>query len=159
MVYIYDYPMSSLTGDMVILRSKGFNSFDVLMVTRKNEPFAGKLAIVGGFVNPDETFRDAAIRECAEEVHINATQYEIHPAGYADEPYRDPRGRVISGIFYIVVPSDVDYKADDDALSAEWVDDDYFDDASEKYSKGMFAFDHLDIVRRVLHAEKRRYVR
>ena len=39
----------------------------IVLIRRKNEPFKGKLAIPGGFVNEGELIEDRAIKEAKEE--------------------------------------------------------------------------------------------
>ena len=54
-----------LTVDVIVTGKEG-----VLLIRRKNEPYKGKWALVGGFVNYGETVEQAAIRECKEEIGV-----------------------------------------------------------------------------------------
>lgn len=70
----------------------------ILMVKRNNHPFIGQWALPGGFVNIDESIKDAAKRELFEETGIDVEMEGI----YMEQLYtwgevnRDPRMRVIS---------------------------------------------------------------
>ena len=50
------------TVDAILQKGSG-----VLMIRRKKEPFKGRLALPGGFVNEGETAEDAVRREVREE--------------------------------------------------------------------------------------------
>ncbi|MDY0287165.1 MAG: NUDIX domain-containing protein, partial [Bacteroidales bacterium] len=66
MHYTYKYPRPCVAADaaIVCLTSQGA---DVLLIQRKNEPYKGKWALPGGFVEMDETCDRAAERELEEE--------------------------------------------------------------------------------------------
>ncbi|MDJ1157752.1 NUDIX hydrolase [Chelatococcus sp. SYSU_G07232] len=67
-----------------------FRDGRVLLAARANPPMAGRFSLPGGLVEPGETLREAALRELAEEVGIEA---EI--IGFADHVEvveRDERG-------------------------------------------------------------------
>lgn len=49
--------------------------FDILVVTRKNDPFKGMLDLPGGFVDTNETLEEALIREINEELDINISPF------------------------------------------------------------------------------------
>ena len=70
MPYTYRYPRPSLTADCVVF---GLDQKDlkVLLIERDREPFAGKWALPGGFVDEDETPEEAARRELAEETGLS----------------------------------------------------------------------------------------
>lgn len=54
MSYTYKYPHFTVTVDNVIFNLKDPNNPKVLLITRKNEPFKGKLALPGGFLDVDD---------------------------------------------------------------------------------------------------------
>lgn len=80
---------------------------------------AGKWALPGGFVNPDETAYESARRELMEETGVK----DIHLKHYGvyDTPGRDPRGWIISNAHYAIVPEHQlqERKANDDAIEVE----------------------------------------
>ncbi len=81
-----------LTVDVIVTGKEG-----VLLVKRKNEPYKGKWALVGGFVNYGETVEQAAIRECKEETGLDIELEKL--VGVYSDPNRDPRGHVVSVCF------------------------------------------------------------
>jgi 8-oxo-dGTP diphosphatase len=64
----------------------------VVLLERAHAPFEGKWALPGGFVDPDETAREACVREVAEEVGLDVAVTEF--VGLYDDPDRDERGTV-----------------------------------------------------------------
>jgi len=114
----YEYPRPAVTAD-AILWTFGERGWRVLLIQRKSEPFAGRWAIPGGFVNPDEPPRDAAIRELHEETNVVAADF--HEVGVFGEKDRDPRGWTISNAFYALLPEGaVRARAGDDASRTRW---------------------------------------
>lgn len=110
-----DFPRPSLTVDCVVFRGA-----EVLLIRRKGEPFAGQLALPGGFVNEGETVEMAATRELYEETGLLNVPKKL--IGVFSEPGRDPRGWVVSVAYMAdVTDLDVTVRAGDDAASAEWV--------------------------------------
>lgn len=87
--------------DLVVLTVR-HGALAALLRRRAAPPFAGELALPGGFLRPDEDLRDAAARELA-----GSTGLTGHPveqlAGYA-APGRDPRGRVLTVGHLALVP-------------------------------------------------------
>ena len=85
---------------------------------RRGEPFAGRWAIPGGFVEPDESLDDAAARELHEETSVaNVFLEQLYTFG---APQRDPRGRVISVADYALLRHAPEVSAADDAADARW---------------------------------------
>lgn len=113
----------------------------VLFIRRLNDPFKDQLAFPGGFVEPDETVEQAAVRELAEETGISASAYRPRLIGIWADPRRDPRGRVISAAYRLDVgTADLQKaKAGDDAKALVWL-------TQEEATKSALAFDHNDIL-------------
>src|SRR3989338_123510 len=91
----------------------------VLLIRRKQEPFVGKYALPGGFVEAAESAEEAVLRELQEETgveNIFLKQLKAYTA-----PRRDPRGRVVSVAFMALISPEYNLTAASDALSAEWV--------------------------------------
>jgi 8-oxo-dGTP diphosphatase len=141
--YYYDYRMPSLVVDLVVTAA---NKKRLLLVERKQDPWKGCLALPGGFMEIDELIIDAARRELKEETGIIANVLTL--VGWYDEPYRDPRGRIVSVAFHIdcgdVIP---DVKGMDDVRNAMWVTQSSYCDL---VSKLRIAADHTNIIGDVL---------
>ncbi len=123
-------PTPSLTTDCVVLGPED----RVLLVRRKNPPFAGSYALPGGFVDVGETVEDACRRELLEETGVKAGKLAL--LGVYSDPRRDPRGHTVSVVFLTRVAS-VKAKAGDDAAAVEWVKD---------WRSVRLAFDHAKIL-------------
>jgi 8-oxo-dGTP diphosphatase len=136
MPYTYRYPRPALTVDCVIF---GVDEEDlkVLLIQRKQHPFAGWWAFPGGFVNVGETPEQAAKRELEEETGLAGVDLEqLHTFG---EPDRDPREHVVSVVHYgLVNIRGRRIRAADDARNAGWFP--VLDPPS-------LAFDHAKILR------------
>lgn len=134
MTYTYKYPRPALTVDCVVF---GLDEDDlkVLLIQRGNEPFAGKWALPGGFVQLEETLEQAAMRELREETGLTRVFLEqLYTFGAL---HRDPRERVISVAYYALVQLGVHrVHASTDARDAAWF---ALDDLPD------LAFDHADI--------------
>jgi 8-oxo-dGTP diphosphatase len=100
--YCYDYPRPAVTVDLVVF-ALADDGLRMLLIRRKHDPFAGKLAIPGGFLNMDEPVETAARRELHEETGL-ADVGQLGFLGYFDAPNRDPRGRTISFAFVATIP-------------------------------------------------------
>ena len=61
MPHTYDYPRPSVTADVVLVSTE--EPPRVLLVKRKHDPFAGKWALPGGFIDMDEGLEATARRE------------------------------------------------------------------------------------------------
>ncbi|MFP4394900.1 MAG: NUDIX domain-containing protein [Anaerolineales bacterium] len=119
MVYTYDYPRPMLTVDVVLWR-QGASGREVLLIERKYPPFAGRWALPGGFVEPEERLAHAALRELREETGV--AEIEIRQLAAFGAPGRDPRGWTVSVVFYGRLPQGetLEVVAGDDAADAAW---------------------------------------
>ncbi|WP_042345179.1 NUDIX hydrolase [Bacillus massiliigorillae] len=103
----------------------------------------GKWALPGGFIQPDESAYEGAVRELLEETTISGVH--VKHFGVYDAPGRDPRGWIISNAHYALVP--MNYielrKAADDAMEVEVFD-------MEEIFQLPLAFDHEVIIRDAL---------
>ena len=133
--YTYEYPRPALTVDCVVF---GLDAEDlkVLLIERAGEPFAGRWALPGGFVDMDETIDAAARRELQEETGVDVSYLEqLYTFGRVD---RDSRGRVVSVAYYALVkPAEHPIKAASDARATQWFP------ASDPPP---LAFDHAEIL-------------
>lgn len=114
--YCYAYPHPAVTADCVVFAFDGPN-LNVLLIERGGEPYKGKWAIPGGFMNIDETAEDGAMRELKEETGLELTH--LKQVGAFTAVDRDPRERVITIAFYTLAKK-VDVLGSDDAAKAQW---------------------------------------
>lgn len=115
MSFCYEYPRPAVCVDIILIDA---HSDSVLLIQRKNEPFRGFWAFPGGFVDENEDLLDAANRELYEETmvkELNLQQFKTY-----GKPGRDPRGHVISVVFYGICSHKPDIQSGDDAKNAEW---------------------------------------
>jgi 8-oxo-dGTP diphosphatase len=135
--YVYDWPRPMVTVDAAVFTFSD-DKAKVLLINRGNEPFKGKWALPGGFVDMDEELEDAVARELEEETGLATVQLEqMRTFGTVG---RDPRGRMITIVFMGIATEGQDkIKAGDDAAQAQWFD-------IEKLPEDM-AFDHNEVVR------------
>jgi 8-oxo-dGTP diphosphatase len=119
-----------LATDCVVLDARG----RLLVVRRKFAPFAGQLALPGGFVETNETVEAACRRELAEETGVRVDALRL--VGVYSEPGRDPRGPVASVAFLARVDA-AEATAGDDAAAVAWID---------PAEARALAFDHARIV-------------
>ena len=134
--FCYDYPRPAVTVDMVVF-TKTEDELRVLLIKRKHDPFAGKWAIPGGFLEIEEPLEEGARRELKEETGLEISG-PIEQLGVFGEPGRDPRGRTISIAYAgLAVPRESTIQGGDDAQLAEWFD---------PLDPPELAFDHREIL-------------
>jgi 8-oxo-dGTP diphosphatase len=135
------FPPFAVTVDLVVLTVRR-DALHVLLVTRGEEPFAGKLALPGGFVHADEGLERAAARELREETGLHKVPGHLEQLGSYGNPDRDPRMRVVSVAFLALAPDLPDPVAGSDAAAAHWLP------VREVLGgRGRLAFDHCQILR------------
>lgn len=135
--YTYKYPHPSVTTDCVIFGFDGVK-LQVLLIERGIEPFKGRWAFPGGFLNPDETAEEGALRELQEETGLTGAYIEqFHTF---TDPHRDPRERAITIAYYALVRLQ-EVRGGDDAAKAKWF---ALDEVPQ------LAFDHDRILRKAV---------
>lgn len=149
--HIYPFPMVSNTSSMIPFVRKG-KEVKIVCVRRKDDPFKGRLALAGGFLNAGkETLRMCASRELMEEANISVNPDDFFFVTEQSAPDRDPRGHVIDHVWaYQISDNDLlNAKAGDDAVSLELFtlnDGDwkkaYFQTLGNEAFCEKFAFDH-----------------
>lgn len=141
--YCYDYPRPAVTVDLVAFRCRE-GQLQVLLIQRKHEPFTGRWAIPGGFLDMDETAEAGARREFQEETTLTPPGTVSFLAAF-DAPDRDPRARTISLAHVgLLPPSTPEPQGADDASHSAWVDLATLDFRS-------LAFDHAAILDTARH--------
>ena len=111
-----DYPPFAVTVD-VVLFTRVDRQLHVLMIERGQDPWKGRLALPGGFVDEDEDLPDAAVRELKEETGITAPP-DLQQLGAYGDPDRDPRMRIVSVAYWAFVDELDEPKGGDDAADA-----------------------------------------
>jgi 8-oxo-dGTP diphosphatase len=134
-----DYPPVAVTVDLVVLTIRDDN-LEVLLVRRGGEPFAGALALPGGFIRPDETLSQAAARELAEETRLTVGAAHLEQLASYGDPGRDPRMRVVTVAYLALAPQMPQPRAGSDAADARWVI------AADVLDDDVLAFDHQRIL-------------
>jgi 8-oxo-dGTP diphosphatase len=115
--YCYEYPRPAVAADIVLFCRAG-SEIQVLLVKRGREPFKGRWAFPGGFVDKDESLEHAASRELLEETGLSGIHLE--QIGAFGDPGRDPRGHTVSIVFSALLKDCLQAVAADDATHAEW---------------------------------------
>lgn len=115
--YIYKYPRPALTVDAIVFANADDVTF-ILLIRRGIQPFKGKWALPGGFVNINELLETACIRELKEETGLEVESMKQFKA--FDAINRDPRHRTISVVYSTQLGEKAEVKGGDDAAHAEW---------------------------------------
>lgn len=127
------YTSPSITADGILIKNQ-----QILLVKRKNQPFKGKWALPGGFVEYGEKTEDTVIREVLEETGLKTKINQL--AGVYSDPDRDPRGHTIT-VAYILDIIGGELVAGDDASDVKFFNVEELPDLS---------FDHSKIINEVL---------
>ena len=112
------YSNPAVAVDAVALR-EGESGTEVLLIRRGGEPWKGRLAFPGGFVDYGENPERAVLRELEEETGVDG----FDPVALAihGDPDRDPRKHIIALFYLIDVDSGAVPRGGDDAVDAVWV--------------------------------------
>src|SRR5437870_12542793 len=94
--HCYEFPRPSVTVDIILMATEPRPR--VLLIKRKAEPFAGKWAFPGGFVDEGESLAAAAKRELKEETSLSVE--ELAQLQTFGDPGRDPRGWTVSVVYF-----------------------------------------------------------
>jgi 8-oxo-dGTP diphosphatase len=116
-IYCYEYPRPAVSVDIVLFH-RSRKEIDVLLIKRAREPFKGRWAFPGGFVDEDESLEHAAARELLEETGLR--DIPLEQIGAFGDPGRDPRGHTVSVVFAAMLGDRLDATAADDAADAAW---------------------------------------
>ena len=106
-----------------------------MLIERGREPYRGKWALPGGFIEMDEPLDVACRRELEEETGLKVGELKQFRAYGAVN--RDPRHRTISVLFYAFTDDEPEACAGDDAAKVRWFPIDRLPE---------LAFDHQQIL-------------
>jgi len=120
----------ALTVDAVIQ----YPDSSLILIRRGHEPFKGRWALPGGFVEVGETVEQAAMREANEETGLEIELIRL--LGVYSDPDRDPRGHTVSVVF-LARPVGGELRAATDAAEVTRVTD---------WRSIELAFDHARIL-------------
>ncbi len=127
-----------VTVDLVVLTIRD-GRLAVLLVRRGIDPYAGQLALPGGYVLPHEDLADAAYRELREETGLAGAVHLEQLASYGT-PGRDPRGPTVTVAFLALAPMLGAVVGGSDATAALWT-------PVDEIRWQELAFDHAKILR------------
>lgn len=105
----------------------------VVLIRRGTDPFEGRWALPGGFVEVGETVEQAAVREAEEETGMAVEIARL--VGVYSDPERDPRGHNVS-VAFLARPLSGQPSAASDAAEVAVLD----------YRDVELAFDHRKIL-------------
>src|SRR4051812_26696523 len=115
--FTYPYPRPAVTCDAVVFTMRA-DDLAVLLIQRKDEPFKGRWALPGGYVNENESLERAVARELNEETGLSGVRLE--QLGAFGDPGRDPRGHTITVAYLTFLVAEAAVTAGDDAAAADW---------------------------------------
>ena len=126
----------------------------VLVIRRGFQPGKGLLALPGGFLQPDLTLEENAVRELKEETQIKVPvpvlKGSIKAKKEFDHPTRSNRGRTVTFAYYFELDSKLKnglpkVKGGDDAKKAFWLPLSALGEKEDEFFE-----DHLSIIRHFL---------
>jgi 8-oxo-dGTP diphosphatase len=141
---------SWLTVDLAIFTLRD-DQLMVLLVERGLDPFRGMPAMPGGYVQKNETLREGALRELAEEAGIDGSRLHLEQLGTYADPGRDPRGRVVTVAYLALGPNLPAPVGGTDAARAFWAPAAHLEDGTLS-----LAFDHQAILTEALEEVRRK---
>ncbi len=126
----------------VVMFSVSSGQLTVLLVKRpegEDEPFPGRWALPGGFVdvNLDATLEDCAMRKLQVKTGVNAPYLE--QLGSWGSAKRDPRAWSCTHAYFALMPSPTETEVGNGSVCSEWV-------PVNSVLRRRLAFDHSDIL-------------
>ena len=137
----------SLAVDLVVFGYQQ-RTLSVLLLNRNEAPFKNIWTLPGAFLQIDERFKDTCSRVLKTKLGMDDVYLEQLYA--FDEPERDPRGRVVSVVYYALInPKNFAITAGSMANDVQWVDIEQMPE---------LGFDHADIFTQALERLRARII-
>ena len=115
-----EFERPGLSADAVVLCGRG-DDMRLLVIERGRDPYRGRSALPGGFVEKDELLREAVVRELREETGLSLPAAAGLPLTLRAAKGRDPRGWTVSLPYLFWLPQPESVAGGDDATRADWV--------------------------------------
>lgn len=159
--YMYDYIFDPIEGSRAKYGAGPFLTADtliqvgskILLIRRGREYGHGLLAMPGGFVEKDERFLDAAIRELREEVRLKVPEPVLRGSivnrRVFDDPFRSERGRLVTECFHIRLDNEKELPKFKGSIDPDEVDEILWVDISDLRREDFFE-DHFFIISSML---------
>lgn len=140
MSFTYPFPRPALTTDAVVICNEDQS---ILLIERKKDPYQGKWALPGGFVDEYEAVKDACVRELEEETSLSLSASDAHFVGVFGKEGRDPRGWTVSVVYLFEVTQEQKSTVapGSDSAAVRWF---------SLAQLPELAFDHKEIIEEVL---------
>ena len=139
--YLVDYKQKYGEGPFLTADALVQVGGKILLISSGKEYGHGLLAMPGGFVNKNERFQEAMLRELKEETNLRVPVPVLKGSSKAhrvfDDPHRSERARLITECFHVHLANDTslpEVRGGDDADEAFWMDiadlrrEDFFED-------------------------------
>jgi 8-oxo-dGTP diphosphatase len=120
----------ALAADAIIKEGDG-----IILIKRKFDPYKGRWAFPGGFVDYGERVEDAVRREAKEETGLDIELVKL--VGVYSDPDRDPRKHVVS-VSFLARKVGGDMKVTDETTDVK---------VFENIKESELAFDHAKVIR------------
>ena len=130
------YSNPAVAVDAVAIR-EGESGTEVLLIRRGGEPWKGRLAFPGGFVDYGEDPERAVLRELEEET--GADGFDPVALAIHGDPGRDPRKHIVALFYLVDVNPEAEPRGGDDAVEAVWA-------PLDGLTAEQMAGDHIDII-------------
>lgn len=114
------YPRIEVSVDVVALTMVD-RSLHALLVKRGREPYAGRWALPGAWLEVDEDLAPSAARELHHETGIALHPDELRQIGTYGDLHRDPRRRVVSVAHLAEVERYINPEVGAGAIDAAWI--------------------------------------